>query len=128
MTVFYSCVPKNADKTEMNKATTLPFGLYLDSDPDFKGGFTIRESDGFALIGKGVTYRDIDLQVKKLVGYGVQAEKLAAEVIDNQGNTKFISVVKLPSASKQPFQVSWATASESKGNAAYTWVNLADGE
>lgn len=125
MTVFYSCVPKNADKTEMSKATTLPFGLYLDRDPDFKGGFTIRETDGFALIGKGVTYRDIDLQVNKLVGYGVQAEKLAAEVIDNQGNTKFITVVKAPSPNQQPFQVSWATASEVKGNSTYTWVDLA---
>jgi hypothetical protein len=108
----------------MNQNTALPFDLKLDPNPDFKGGFTIREADGFALIGKGVSYRDIDLQVEALVGYGVQKDALAAEVIDSKGATKFIKVVKQLSPSLQPFSVSWATEADVKDNAAYTWVNL----
>jgi hypothetical protein len=102
----------------------LPFGLTLDPDPDFKGGFTIREADGFALIGKGVSYRNIDLQVETLVGYGVKENSLTAEVIDTQGATKFIKVTKQPTPSKQPFSITWTTEGESKQNSAYTWVSL----
>lgn len=109
-------------------APTLPFGLKLDPDPDFKGGFTIREADGFALVGKGVSYRDIDLQVEALLGYGVQKAALAAEVIDSHGDTQFIKVVKQPSPSRQPFSVSWATEGEVKDNNAYDWVSLAKKE
>ncbi len=122
-----SCAPQSAESTTMRPDTTLPFGLFLDPDADFKGGFTIRESDGFALIGKGVTYRDIDLTVAMLIGYGVQKEALAAEVLDEQGNTKFIKVLKQLSPSKQPFSVSWATE-DVKNNGNYTWVSLADNE
>ncbi|MFN8395380.1 MAG: hypothetical protein U0176_12120 [Bacteroidia bacterium] len=102
----------------------LPFGLKLDPDPDFQGGFTIRDSDDFAIVGKGVSYRDIDLMVEELVGYGVQENALAAEVIDSSGSTKFIKVLQSPSPSKQPFVVSWIAEDEVKGNSAYTWVDL----
>jgi len=108
----------------MNQNPTLPFDLVLEPDPDMGGGYTIREADGMSLIGKGVSYRDIDLQVATLVGYGVQAAAVAAEVIDSGGHTKFIKVVKAPSPSLQPFIVSWASEAEVKGNEAYTWVNL----
>lgn len=121
---FYACEPGGSPKTAMNQNPTLPFDLVLEPNPDFGGGYTIREADGFALIGEGVSYRDIDLQVDSLVGYGVQASAVAAEVIDSEGNTKFIKVIKAPSPSLQPFIVCWATEAETKGNDAYTWVNL----
>lgn len=127
MATFFACEPSGGThNTHMNQDPTLPFGLKLDPDPDFKGGFTIRESDGFALIGKGVSYRDLDLNVEALVGYGVQEAALAAEVIDDEGYTKFIKVVQQLSPSLQPFSVSWATEAEVKGNEAYEWVDLAE--
>ena len=129
MLMLFSCAQKSADNSTMNKdQTPLPFGLTLDSDPDFKGGYTIREADGFALIGKGVAYRDIELKVEKLVGYGVQEAALAAEVLDDAGQTKFIKVVEAGSPSKQPFLVSWAKEADVKGNAAFEWVDLKDME
>ena len=125
---LFGCEPSGSANTDMNQDQVLPFDLKLDPDPDFKGGFTIREADGFALIGKGVSYRDIDLQVEALVGYGVQKTALAAEVIDSKGATKFIKVVKQLSPSLQPFSVSWTTEAEVKDNDAYAWVNLAKPE
>ncbi len=126
ITTLISCEPSGSPKPAMNQNPTLPFALVLEPNPDFGGGYTIREADGMALIGNGVSYRDIDLQVDSLVGYGVQAEAVAAEVIDSRGDRKFIKVVKAPSPSLQPFFVSWATEAEVKGNDAYTWVNLAE--
>lgn len=108
----------------MTARPELPFGLTLDPNPDGKGGYTIREADGFALVGQGVSYRDIDLKVKTLVGYGVQKQALAAEVLDETGATRFIKVVEQKVASKPPFLVSWAQENEVKGNGAYTWVEL----
>jgi hypothetical protein len=117
-----ACQPSSHKAPPMDPV--LPFGLTLEADPGFQGGYTIRETDGFALVGKGVSYRDIDLQVEALVGYGVQPSAIAAEVIDQHGETKFIRVTALPSPSKQPFRVGWATASEVKGSSAYQWVAL----
>lgn len=109
----------------MHQDASLPFDLTLEPDEDRQGGFTIREPDGFALVGKGVSYRDIDLQVTALVGYGVQDSALAAEVLDAQGETKFIRVVAQPDPAKPPFVVSWATEAEVKGSGAYRWAALA---
>lgn len=119
-----ACESTTSPNTRMNHPPALPFDLVLDPDPDFKGGFTIREADGFALVGKGVSYRDIDLQVEVLVGYGVHPSALAAEVIDSEGKTKFIRVVKQPGPLLQPLQVSFARESEVKGNEDYVWVKL----
>ncbi len=124
LSALFSCEPSSSKKSDMNQNPALPFDLILEADPDLSGAYTIRESDGMSLIGKGVSYRDIDLKVDALVGYGVQANAVAAEVLDDQGNTKFIKVVQAPSPSLQPFVVSWATEAEVKGNDAYTWVDL----
>lgn len=115
----------SSDKSQnMNTKPELPHGLKLEADPDFSGDFSIRDDDGFAIVGKGVTYRDIDLQVTRLVGYGVRQDTLAAEVLDGQSGTRFIKLTKLPSPVKQPFAVAWAEANEVKGNTAYAWVDL----
>jgi hypothetical protein len=99
-----ACPSPTSPHTRRNDPPVLPLDLILEPDPGFKGGFTIREADGFALVGKGVSYRDIDLQVEVLVGYGVHPSALAAEVIDSEGKTKFIRVVKQSGPSCNPFR------------------------
>lgn len=119
-----ACHKPPGDAPGMAAQASLPFGLRLKPNPGFQGGYTIREADGFALIGKGVSYRDIDLHVADLLGYGVQDTALAAEVLDTHGQHQFIKVVQLGNTSQQPFRVSWATAAEVKRSGAYRWVDL----
>lgn len=116
---LFACQPPSSAVS----STALPFGLKLEANPGFQGGYTIREADGFALVGKGVSYRDIDLQVADLLGYGVQDTALAAEVQDAHGQRQFIKVVQLGDTSQQPFRVS-LVAAEVKHSGAYRWVDL----
>ncbi len=119
-----ACHQPTGDALGVDAQASLPFGLRLEPNPGFQGGYTIREADGFALVGKGVTYRDIDLQITDLLGYGVQDAALAAEVLDAHGNHQYIKVVQRGAPSQPPFQVSWATAAEVKHSGSYEWVDL----
>lgn len=104
----------------------LPFGLTLESVPEWEGGgFVIRDEFGFSLIGQGVGFWDVDLNIEELVGYGVQDTVVAAEVLDPDGNTHYIKVASpLDPMVKQPFRVRMSTEEATKKDAAFRWVEL----
>jgi len=101
----------------------LPFGATFEETPDYEGGgYVLRDQDGFALVGKGVTYRDVDVKVEALVGYGCTDNSIAAEIQDSEGQTRFLQFVLADDESR--LIASLTTAEESKDNSAFQWVDL----
>lgn len=112
-------------KSDFDVYNLLPLKVNPEYRNEFEGGFTLWDAYGFSLVGKGVKFRNSDIEVNEVVKYGFDDERLVVLVEGVGGSRYFVGFKKNEDAqSKQDLDVNIWDTGKSFSSDDYKWIQI----